>query len=321
MNFWPRFAAAALACAFILGFVAPAHAQLMGHNTKGDFGLQSGTQPEPGFYLSGMFVRYDGDTINDRDGNSIALDPDEKGELDINAIALGFWWVSPWKILGANYGAMAFPAWANNKFQAPILGVEKKTDLGFSDLYVQPVNLGWHTSRADFTAGFGLFMPTGRYDADASDNIGMGMWSYELYAGTTLFFDEAKTWHFATTGFFEWHGEKEGADATVGNILTLEGGLGKSYLEGAVQVGVSYYAQFKLTEDDFGSTPIPPEFEPIPKHRVWGFGPELSVPIATEKTLYSILSARYFWEVGARSTVEGRTLIVTATFPIPSVGL
>ena len=43
-----------------------------GHNTKGDFGLQSGSQLPPGWYLvAPMYYRYDGDSIKDRDGNDI----------------------------------------------------------------------------------------------------------------------------------------------------------------------------------------------------------------------------------------------------------
>lgn len=42
-----------------------------GHNTKGDFGLQSGSQLPPGFYLvAPMYYRYDADTIRDRDKSS-----------------------------------------------------------------------------------------------------------------------------------------------------------------------------------------------------------------------------------------------------------
>jgi hypothetical protein len=52
---------------------ATAHAQLNGSHTLGDFGVQSGTQPQPGFYASLFYVRYDTDTIKDADGNTIRL--------------------------------------------------------------------------------------------------------------------------------------------------------------------------------------------------------------------------------------------------------
>jgi hypothetical protein len=55
------------------------------------------------------------------------------------------------------------------------------------------------------------------------------MWSYEVFGGTTVYFDEKRTWNFATLASFETHGKKDGTDIRVGDLLTLEGGLGKSF--------------------------------------------------------------------------------------------
>ncbi len=48
------------------------HAQLNGHNTRGDFGLQSGTQAPPGFYVVPLIYDYRADTLRDRNGDSPA---------------------------------------------------------------------------------------------------------------------------------------------------------------------------------------------------------------------------------------------------------
>jgi hypothetical protein len=284
--------------------------------------MMSGSQPPPGFYLSGLYLRYDADTLRDRDGNSIAIDPEERGSTTANAFAVGLWYVTNLKLLGANYSVMAFPGIADNKFEVPILGFESSATTGFTDLYVQPINLGWHTTRADYTAGFGLYMPTGRYDVNADDNIGLGMWSFEFFGGTTVYFDEAKSWTFATTAFYETHTEKKDTDIKVGDILTLEGGGGKSFLDGALSVGAAYYAQFKVTHDQPGA-----EIEEVlqgrelGKHRSFGVGPEVTIPIATSRTYIGAVNARYFWEFGSRTTLEGSTFVLSATFPIPSIPL
>ena len=76
-----------------------------------------------------------------------------------------------------------------------------------------------------------------------------------------------------------------------------------------------------VTEDDLGiDLELPVELL-VGKHRVYGVGPELTIPIATKKMLIGFLNARYLWETGARSTLEGNTFVFTATFPIPSVPL
>ena len=55
------------------------------------------------------------------------------------------------------------------------------------------------------------------------------------------------------------------------------------------------------------------------KHRVWGFGPDVTMPIATKSKLISFVNVRYFWETGAQLKTQGQALVVTATFPVPSI--
>jgi hypothetical protein len=300
---------------------APVQAQLSGHNLKGDFGLRSGTQPDPGFYVSPMFLSFDADTLRNRDGDSIGIDPERRAGLDARAYALVLSYVTDFTLLGAHVGFMAAPSFTNNNLEIPVLDFESRTDTGFADLYVQPFVLGWHAPRADVTVGLGVFAPTGRYEPGASDNVGLGMWSYEVFAGTTLYLDEEKSWSLATTAFYETHGKKKDTDVRVGDILTLEGGLGKSFLDGALSVGVAYYAQWKLADDDLGLRFELPGGPLLGKHRVYGFGPELTVPIASKTKLFALVNGRFFWETGARTTVEGTTLLITATVPIPSLAI
>ena len=76
--------AALLGVAMILG-TGQAHAQFAGSNTKGDYGLQSGSQPPPGFYVLPFYYRYDADTVRNKDGDSIRIDPERRGSLNANA--------------------------------------------------------------------------------------------------------------------------------------------------------------------------------------------------------------------------------------------
>ena len=57
------------------------------------------------------------------------------------------------------------------------------------------------------------------------------------------------------------------------------------------------------------------------KHKVFGFGPDVTLPIATKSKLYALVNIRYLWETGARVKTQGETLVVTATFPVPSIKL
>ena len=306
----------------------PAQAQLNGSHTLGDFGVQSGTQPGPGFYAALFYYRYSADTLKDRNGDPVALSPDAGGSLGIDAYAPIFWYVSKHKILGANYGAMAVIPWANGTLEAPIFGLDQNTGTRFADMYLRPVDLGWHTGKADITAGFGFYPPSGHYVAGGNDNTGKGMWTYEPFVGATVYFDEKKTVSLAANAYWEFHGTKKDSDTKVGQILTLQGGLGKSYLGGGLIIGAAYYGQWKVTADSLGialrlpggGTINGPGLSNI-KHSVFALGPDLTLPVATKKRLYALLNVRYFWEMGARTKTQGQTLIITATFPIPAVKL
>ena len=105
-----------------------------------------------------------------------------------------------------------------------------------------------------------------------------------------MYFDKQKTWHFAATAFYETHGKKDGTDIRVGDLLTLEGGFGKSFMDGAVNVGIAYYAQWKTSDDDLGLGFTVPVSQPFDKHQVYGIGPEITLPLASKKKLYGFLN-------------------------------
>lgn len=307
---------------------APAHAQLNGENLLGDMGVKSGTQPEPGFYVSAIYYRYFTDSIRDPNGNPAGLDPGGTAKQTIQAGMPLFYYVTPKKVLGAHLGMMAVLPIANGSLEAPGLGLSESASVGLSDLYVMPAQLGWHVRRADAIVGVGFFAPTGRYSAGASDNLGKGMWSYEVSGGGTLYLDAQRTISVATTAFWETHSKKKGEvrvervtvnDVKVGQLLTLEGGVGKSFLHGAASVGVAYYAQWKVTSDELALSPSAQPTAIPDRHRVWGVGPDVTIPIATKTRLISLVNVRYLWEQGARVKTQGQTLIITNTFPVGGI--
>ena len=125
-----------------------AHAQMTGHNALGDFGMKSASQADPGFYASGFFYHYGAEMVRDKNGDLVTFSPTDPGSIGVNAYAGICLYVSNAKILGANYGVMAAVPFANATIAVPILGLEEPTGTALGDIYVQPINLGWHTPRA-----------------------------------------------------------------------------------------------------------------------------------------------------------------------------
>ena len=91
--------------------------------------------------------------------------------------------------LGANYGAMVVFPFANASIEVPAVQLTNTVGTSFSDMLIRPLDLGWHASHSDVSAGLQLYMPTGRYKRGGDDNIGKGMWAYEPFAGATFYFD------------------------------------------------------------------------------------------------------------------------------------
>ena len=61
-----------LTCVGSLAVPQPASAQYFGNNFHGDFGVDSGTQSGPGFYVAIPFAQWNADHIKDADGNTLA---------------------------------------------------------------------------------------------------------------------------------------------------------------------------------------------------------------------------------------------------------
>ena len=84
-------------------------------------------------------------------------------------------------------------------------------------------------------------------------------------------------------------------------------------------MGLAYFGTFKLTEDTFDSALV--SRLQRNKNRVWGFGPDITLALATKKAVYGFLNVRYEWEMSARTSTEGSTLSILASFPLKPIRL
>ncbi len=300
---------AGLTCGLLIGlFVAtPALAQLNTQHVKGTFGLKGASAPAPGWYfVAPVLYFYNADDVRNRDGERV---PFANADISASFFAGGMARVTTRKLLGATYGySVLFPAGANNRIQGT--EIDRNPGAGLTDSVIQPVSLGWHFSRADATAYYQIYVPTGRYTDGASDNTGLGMWGQELGVGITTFFDAKKQTHAATMLTFNTQSKKEDSETKVGNQLNLEGGVGVDLLKGALTVGLDYYASFKVSSDRIDAFP---NVAIQGRNRSFAIGPEVALPLAWKRTVYGFLTVRYFWETYARTTTQGSELFMQVT--------
>jgi hypothetical protein len=290
----------------------PASAQYMGHNFHGDFGVNSGTQPPPGIFVAVPFGQWNADNIKNADGDPFL--PNQFQGFDLRILPTAVVAVTPRKLFGANYGVMAvvpfstvWPERATQQVGEP--------EWGFNDLYVVPLYLGWHKPRATFVAGYGFFAPTGRYEAGATDNIGLGMWSHEIQGGTTVFLDPGKKISAATTAYVEMHSNKKDQDLKVGTLLTLEGGAAYNVPKFGAAFGVGYYLQNKLSDDTGADVPVVAlrAANLYGHNRLFGIGPDVTMGLFQRGATVGSFNIRYLWDSAAKSSFEGGTLWIAFT--------
>jgi hypothetical protein len=222
------------------------------------------------------------------------------------------------KILGGNYGASVLLAFASSRIEGRT--VSTKSSLAFTDMYIQPLQLGWETKRADFTFGYALYLPTGKYELGGDDNAGMGIFTNELSAGSTVYFDKKKEWNFSALLSYALNSKKKNTgtnEITVGNLLTIEGGLGKTWykpvkgkpLPMIINVGMVYYAQFKTTNDKMKIPVINNNtFDLANKDLGYALGAEANVFLPSIK---GSIGLRWLGELGSKNRTQGNSFFVT----------
>jgi hypothetical protein len=307
-----------LATLAVIGSARHAEAQLKGHYIPGFTGMQNGGQAPPGISLFAPAYFFTTDTLKNDEGDDLAAHP----RINASFVGVGVAWVTNLKLLGGNLGGNVVPvAFMKSRIEANSL--EVPGSFAFTDISVTPLQLGWTKPRADFTLAYTLFVPTGKWEEGGSENSGLGMWSNLFQAGTTLRLDDKHAWTTSLLASYEIHSHKEDSTLEVGDILTLEGGTGKSFfkkVEGTplpqiTTVGLAYYAQLKVSADG-GIGPVADRLVAGRKDRVFGLGVEGSIFLPKPRL---VLGLRFVPEFGARNRPQGYTFMLTVAYEAKSL--
>jgi hypothetical protein len=300
-----------ITCCFFFAICSPkAFSQLKGDKLLGAIGLDAGTQapPETVTLLLPLYF-YNGASLKNVNGNKI----DNTPALNMFLTGIGANYVSNFKILGGTYGATLLLPFVQNKIQGN--NTNSKSSFALSDTYIEPFQLGWHTKTADFNFNYGLYIPTGSYQLGGDNNSGLGMLANELSAGTTIHLDPKGSISFSSLVSYEIHSDKKDTEIKTGDILSVEGGLGKTWYTfkgtkvptSIIKAGVIYYAQFKTTNDIL---PLPigdAVFLPGRDH-TYALGLESNILLTKSRML---LGVRWYDEFSAVNRFQGNTFFIT----------
>ena len=237
----------------------PLAAQQKGQYMPGQFGLNAGMLPNPGFTYENMEINYDTSTLNDSNGNAI----NPKPNLNLWVIENWLIYVPHAKVFGGNFGFIAIiPTIANASIDLSQLN-KAGTTWGLSDLWLQPFTLGWHLKRADLMVGDAFMVPIGRYSPGAANNTGTGYFGNHVVTGTTVYLTKNKGTSANLFTDWEVHGQRQGTNGTYktpGQAFTDEWGVGQVLplskdMSKLLQLGVIGYDQWQITNNG-GTFPI-----------------------------------------------------------------
>jgi len=243
--------------AILIGAIttATANAQSV-HYAPGSFNSRDLALPGPGLYGAIYNYGYLTSDLKGATGNQISsvtitgpggrLSTTLNVSVNVNlyALAPALIWVPKTKVLGAKYGIMLNPTFANANLSGLLSraqGAGQSVSAGqfnIGDTYVVPLWLDWAGKHYDAVATYGFYIPTGKYSIGTAnvpvvgpvrvaspDNIGLGFWENQsqgvlyLYpwADKRMAVENALTW--------EVNRQTRGFDLTQGQYLTWNWGV------------------------------------------------------------------------------------------------
>lgn len=334
--------------AFVILFATPAQAQ-HGDWLMGTDGLLSGQQAPRGMYYSNVWSYYHASgsdfaetgplKCGPRDRVCLSLNLGGNGSLDLFVDQNIFIWTSPYKVpvLGATYGLLVDVPFAIADASGagslePILSLNRgslalpslqnsgeATKGSITDIYVEPINLGWHLRQLDAIVSSGFFAPSGAYNSNARLNVGFGHWTGVFGLGGVAYADAERTWSLSIYAHYLLYASQMGRNYTLGDVVPFEWGAGKSLnlnndIFKQVTLGAVGYAQWQVTNNQIDLTPttkIGASALDALEHtsaRVYSAGPAVNL-----LTKYGLYSLRYYEEFDAHATPSGRQLMFSVT--------
>ena len=200
-------------------------------------------RPKLGMSYANRSVAYYATTERNRSGNDNGVN----GEVTHLSNFTTASWMSPWKLFGGNVVAGAtLPI--QNSAQNPRTLDAGNDGIKIGDVYLQPLTLYWPLQRGFMSLGYGLWLPTGSFDAADANSIGKGFLSHEISFGWTHSPFENVDWHYSVLTRYSFHGSVDGLQLTPGDEVVLDWSLGKHVGE-RWNFGALGYGVFQTSRD------------------------------------------------------------------------
>jgi len=236
----------------------------------------------------------------------VALNVSTHAYLDVAEFSA----VTPWKILGGNYGVAVAVAggYINVGIGIDPLGFSRSISrTGFGDMILIPALVGWHAGNWHWNYALSVFDPTGQYDPNAPLNLSKHFWAIDN-AGSVSYLTPTGLDLSGSLGYTV-NFENPTTHYKSGDVVHLDLAVGQN-LSKDFKVGVVAYAEVQVTGDS-GSGATLGSFE----SDVYGAGPALSYTAKVGNTDIS-MQLRWYHEFDAKNHLEGNAVYLTAALKL-----
>jgi hypothetical protein len=322
---------AGLLCAALLAAAAlPSSAAVPGHYSPVVLNIRDYYLPDKGMY-AGLYVPYyHAGEVHDASGDAVEsltvptkLGPASVGvgaSVDMVALAPTLVWATDLELIGARYGGLLAPTFANANQAAEL---ETQTQLGASgrrssfslgDLFLEPVWLDWRAAPFEASLSYGLYMPTGKFNVKSTTlpngaetrgpvagSTGYGYWESQFQGSGAWYPWEDKRTAVSLTATYEIPGKQRNLDVSPGSYFTLVWGVSQFLpLQGRetlLELGPVVFGQWQLNRDSGDEV----RFDALA--RALGAGVQLGVTSVPKRAAFNI---RYIDEFRANSRFQGQ---------------
>jgi hypothetical protein len=141
-----------MVCCLVLVAVRPVNAQIRGQYESGLNATNSGTFAPPGLTYASVFQLYSFDQAKDSSGTTLPISGNLSVLFQHNFVN---WTTESAKAGAMRYGFVVDIPISSNSLTIADLG-SLSSGAGLTDIYIQPLTLGWNLERADIQVAYGF---------------------------------------------------------------------------------------------------------------------------------------------------------------------
>ena len=286
-------------CLVLIG-PASLKAQIRGQYESGLNATNSGTMAPPGLTYANVFQIYSFNQAKDSNGIRHPMTGNLSVLFEHNFVN---WTTNAEKDGAIRYGFLVDIPISSNSLTIADLG-SLSSGAGLTDVYVQPLTLGWNFKRTQIQVAYGFIAPTGRFNKGATDNAGSGYWGHDISSGQTFYLTKNKATSVSAYELYEFHGTQRDTQVHPGQTFNVDYSLMQILPlqrnhHTLLQFGLVGYGQYQTT-DKFGPTITPGQAGAHYRANAMGGAANFILPLRKAAISFKTLK-----EFGNRSTIQG----------------